>query len=179
MRRYKPKSWIDSRVEVRSSTIEASGMFAREPIKKGEVVVIWGGTLMTEQDIRAGKARKHSITAIDEGLYLADWADEDDSPDNFMNHSCNPNTWMKDEVTLVARRNIKAGEELTADYAMWESDESWVLHQECRCGSKLCRKIITGKDWRLEELEERYKNHFSPFINKRITNLQRAKSRKG
>jgi len=109
MRSYRPKSWIDPRVEVRSSIIEGKGMFAREPIKKGDVVVIWGGTLMTEEDIKAGKARRHSIAAIDEGLYLAGLPNEGDSPDDFMNHSCDPNVWMKDEVTLVARRDTQAG----------------------------------------------------------------------
>lgn len=172
MKSYRPKSWIDPRVEVRSSAIQGKGMFARERIKKGKVVVIWGGVLMTEKDVQAGKARRHSIAAIGEGLYLAGLANEDSSPDDFMNHSCNPNIWMKDEVTLVARRDIQANEELTADYAMWESDEEWTMHQECHCGSELCRQVITGKDWRLKELQERYKNHFSPFINKRIEKLR-------
>lgn len=151
-------------------------MFAREPIKKGDVVVIWGGTLMTEEDIKAGKARRHSIAAIDEGLYLAGLPNEGDSPDDFMNHSCDPNVWMKDEVTLVARRDTQAGEELTADYAMWERGEDWVMHQGCRCGSVLCRRVITGKDWRLKELQKRHRNHFSPFINKRISKLKKGKS---
>ncbi len=82
---------------------------------------------------------------------------------------------MKDEVTLIARRDIQAGEELTADYAMWESGEDWVMHQECFCGSEHCRKVITGKDWRLKELQERYANHFSPFINERISRLRKER----
>ena len=28
-----------------------------------------------------------------------------------MNHSCDSNTWMEDEATLVARRDIESGEE--------------------------------------------------------------------
>ncbi len=151
-------------------------MFACERINKGEVLVIWGGTLMTEADIKAGRAREHSIAAIDENCYLAALADEDSSPDDFMNHSCDPNVWMNDEVTLVARRDIEAGEELTADYALWEANEDWVMHRKCCCGSRLCRKEITGRDWRLKELQRRYENHFSPFINKRINSPKRPET---
>jgi hypothetical protein len=37
-----------------------------------------------------------------------------------------------------------------------------------RCGSPLCRRLITGADWRLPTLQERYCGHFSPFINRRL-----------
>jgi hypothetical protein len=174
---YRPTSWVDPRVEVRLSPTHGKGMFAITPIKSGEIVLIWGGTLMTEEDIHAGKAKKGSIAAIDEGHYLVSLKDGEDDPADFMNHSCDSNIWMEDEVTLVARRNIEAGEELTADYAMWEANEEWVGPWECRCGSTLCRKTYTAKDWRRKELQERYRNHFSPFINERIRKLNRESNR--
>lgn len=166
--KYQRESWLDPRVEVRSSPIEGRGIFASEPIKKGEVVVVWGGLIFTEEEIEAGKAKPHSVAAIGEGLYLAESADGPESPDDLMNHSCDPNAWMRDEVTLVARSCINVDEELTADYAMWEADPSWVLHRSCGCGTALCRKRVTGTDWKLSELQDRYDGHFSPFINDRI-----------
>ena len=33
--------------------------------------------------------------------------------------------------------------------------------------------VVTGNDWRLLELQERYAGHFSPFINARIAKLYR------
>jgi len=39
---------------------------------------------------------------------------------------------------------------------------------ECRCGSPLCRGVITGDDWRRTDLQARYRGHFSPFIDARI-----------
>ncbi len=147
-------------------------MFARRAIDKGERVVIWGGTVFTEEEIREGKARKHSVAEIGEGLYLAAGRGEPESPDNFMNHSCEPNVWMDDEVTLVAMRDITAGEELTADYAMWSTDPNWTLPNSCGCGSRLCRRTVTGNDWKLRDLQERYRRHFSPFINDRINLLE-------
>lgn len=177
-RQYNRQSWIDPRIEVRLSPTEGDGMFAREPIKVGEVVTVWGGVLFTEAEIRAGKAKQHTLAAINEGLYLAGLPDDPDSPDDFMNHSCDPNVWMRDEVTLVARRDIAIGEELTADYAMWEADPNWVLQNPCNCGTSFCRKTITGQDWKLQDLQRRYGNHFSPFINRRIINLTSHAERK-
>jgi SET domain-containing protein len=172
------ESWLDPRIEVRPSTIHGCGMFAAQPIHAGEVVIIWGGDLFTGEDIRAGKARRDSVAALDEDLYLADPVDDPDGPDYFLNHSCSPNVWMQDAVTLVARRDIVPSEELTADYALWEMDEDWTLPEECRCGSPLCRTIITGGDWRLAMLQERYAGHFSPLLNRRIGQQNASKARR-
>ena len=97
-RLYRHTSWIDSRVELRSSPIDGTGMFARRTIVRGETVVIWGGTVFTEEEIRAGKAKKHSVAEIGEGLYLADSVGGSASPDDFMNHSCDPSVWLADEA---------------------------------------------------------------------------------
>lgn len=137
--------WRDSRIEVRYSPIHGQGMFACAPVKAGEVVLIWGGTVFTEAEIRAGKANPLSMSILDEGLYLADTAKSQDSVDYYLNHSCDPNVWMQDAITLIARRNIEPNEELTADYAMWEADPTWIIHP-CQCGAKLCRGKVTGAE---------------------------------
>jgi uncharacterized protein len=168
---YSIQPWIDPRLTVHASAIEGQGTFARLPIHAGEVVMVWGGTVFTEADVRAGKARPNSGSAIDEGLYLGDAADAPDSSDYYINHSCDPNLWMLDEITLAARRDIARGEELTADYALWETDPAWML-QPCLCGSTLCRHRITGSDWKLPELQACYHDHFIPIINRRIEKLR-------
>jgi hypothetical protein len=146
-------------------------MLARERIGAGEVVVVWGGALFSEDDVRAGRARRGSVSAVDEGAYLAGRAGEAPDEADFMNHACEPNVWMVDEVTLAARWEVGSGEELTADYAMWEADEAWVSRWVCRCGSVSCRGRVTGRDWRLPELQGKYRGHFSPFIERRIARL--------
>lgn len=93
-----------------------------------------------------------------------------------MNHSCDPNLWMENEVTLSARRDIAKGEELTADYAMWTTnlllEGASCYRFECNCSSDLCRNFITADDWKSSALRKRYKDHFSPYINKKIENAQ-------
>ena len=170
VKKYKSESWIDPRVELRSSSTEGKGLFARESIKKGETVIIWGGAIFTESDIKKDKAEKHSVVEIGEGIYLGIPRGKPQTLDDFMNHSCNPNLWLKDEVTLVARRNIEKDEELTADYATWVSRSYWQM--ECHCGSLFCRHLITGNDWKLKKLQNKYRNHFSPYLEKRIRKLK-------
>jgi len=68
-------------------------------------------------------------------------------------------------VTETARRASAPGEEPTFDYAL-ATAVPWSI--SCRCGSPACRCLITGNDWWRPELQERYREHFSPFINARI-----------
>ena len=171
-----PNDWISPNVEIRESPLGGKGMFAKEPIHEGETVIRWGGTpknVFTEEEIRAGKARKSSSIAIEEDIYLAGEANVPTEDTDLLNHSCDPNLWLKDAVTLTARRDIETGEELTADYALWQSDEDWVAGWECKCGTSVCRKKITGQDWRLPGVQKRYKGHFSPFLNRKIEQLQK------
>jgi hypothetical protein len=173
-RKYRPTSWIDPRIEIRETPRRGKGSFALTPIRAGEIVMIWGGQVFTRADVQAGKALKESLATIGEGLYLGDAMSAEPyypGPDHYLNHSCDPNVWMVDEVTLAARREIAKGEELTADYASWEGDEAYVMRWTCSCGSPLCRGRVTGRDWRLPDLQERYWGHFSPFINERIARL--------
>jgi SET domain-containing protein len=175
---YRPAEWMDPRIEIRPSSIHGKGMFATAPIKQGEAVNIWGGTLLlTEEDLEGKRnewrAKGYVWSTIGEGLYLAILLGEENKDlTNFINHTCDPNVWMQDEVALVARRDIAVGEELTVDYAMFEGDEDWVGRFECRCGSDLCRGRFAGRDWRRKDLQERYGDRWSPFINERIRRLR-------
>ena len=59
----------------------------------------------------------------------------------FINHSCDPNTYIRctaDRAEFYALRAIARGEELTADYG--ESHHNGKL--PCRCGAARCRGFI-------------------------------------
>lgn len=125
---------------------------------------------------KATKSFKLSAVEIGEGVYMTASEDQTDQIEDYMNHSCDPNIWLEDEVTLTAKRDIAAYEELTIDYAMFITEslnkyDDPELPFECNCGSPLCRKIITDQDWGLKKLQQRYENHFSPHINRRIEKL--------
>jgi hypothetical protein len=63
-------------------------------------------------------------------------------------------------------RDIPAGAELTIDYAMIDGNPA--ERMACSCGTPECRKIITGDDWRLRELQQRYAGYFSRYIQERF-----------
>jgi uncharacterized protein len=176
MKTYLPQTWTDPRIEFRASRISGNGMFAREPIQKGEPVCIVGGVVMTDEEFEAFQAthRIYNAIQIDDHLHLVEDPEVTRNLEGSMNHSCDSSTWMDDEVTLVARRNIEAGEEATVDYALFTTQSNWMLDNRCHCGSPDCRRTITGDDWRRKDVQERYRNHFSPFINRRIERLMKG-----
>lgn len=143
-------SWLDPWVIVLPSPIEGRGLFAREPIAAGEVVVRLAGERLTDNEFRARGLVTYSAIAIGEELNLLL---ADDGPVNFGNHSCDPNLWMADAVTLIARRPIAAGEEVTSDSALYTADLPWSM--PCRCGTPRCRGVVTNDDWRRSDLRER------------------------
>ena len=147
------------------------GIFATAEIKAGEVLMVWGGTFFTPEDVQAGRVMPHSYCTIAEGVILGHTREQGNSVDDYINHSCDPNAWMIDEITVAARRDIHAGEEVTADLAMWWDPDEEGVSWECRCGAPRCRKIFTSRDWRRPELYERYGDHFLPYINERIKRL--------
>lgn len=167
---YRPTSWYDARVEIRPSHIQGGGMFARASIAAGEIVAIVGGTVMTEEEFQAYilTVPRYNATQIGEHLHLVDLIQTPEAVAGSINHSCDSNLWLQDEVTMVARLAIAAGEELTLDYALTTVEPQWQLDQPCQCGTAVCRHTITGNDWQLLEVQQRYVGHFAPFINERI-----------
>jgi SET domain-containing protein len=158
-------SWLNPKLSVRESPIAGLGVFALAPVERGEECCRLAGELMTDKRFRvyvADRAR-YSALAVDEGLHLVQ---SDGDPTTKGNHSCDPNMWLADSVTVVARRPIAAGYEATIDYALLTREPTWSM--ECKCGSALCRELVTGEDWRLPELRARYEGHWSPFIERRI-----------
>lgn len=164
------QSWISPKVEIKSSETEGKGMFAKENILKGEKVVVLGGLYTDKAEAEKEKGKGKGKLIMQWGADLFSVEDRGDDATYFVNHSCDSNLWMEGPHTLVARRNIKAGEELTADYALWEADESFVSKWTCKCGSKLCRRHVKGTDRKSKTVQDLYKNHFSPLINNRIKN---------
>ncbi len=165
-------SWITPKARIRQSGIEGEGLFAIAAIEKDEKVVIWKGAYVNEQQAETARRAGKIVMQWDDDLFSVE--DRGDDIGYYINHSCNANLWMQDAFTLVARIDIAEGQEITVDYALFEADEDFTSAWECNCGSSVCRKRVTGKDWRLMEVQKRYANHFSPLINKRITGLHPA-----
>lgn len=131
----------------------------------------FGGELVSREQAFSGNYRSRSIWMVDKGHFLAlPKSDTHISLDEYLNHSCDANTWLEDEVTIAACRDINFGEEITLDQGTWNFEDSeYTDNREfCSCGTTRCRHTLTKDDWKLVDIQERYKDHFHPMIQQKI-----------
>jgi len=144
-------------------------VFASQVVKKGELLAVWGGRVATLEQVLAlpPEQQGHTIQIYDE-LYLAPTDMEE--PADFINHSCDPNAGIWGQIALVAMRDIEADEEITFDYAM--ADSSSYDEFDCACGARNCRGRVSGNDWKLPDLWEKYDGYFSTYLQHKIDKLR-------
>ena len=165
-----PDCWLHPAAEVRSSPIAGEGLFAWTHIPVGTAVSRLGGRLVTGRELRrllhatqrSGQGYLDTITVADDSHLVLPAG----QPNGKGNHSCDPNLWWAAPYTLVARREIAVGEELTNDYATSTGEEDFAM--PCRCGTARCRGVVTGRDWSRPELQQRYGDHWVPGLLSRI-----------
>ena len=125
------------------------GLFSREPIASGTEILRLTGPILSLNEVRT-KGPSQAANALQIGIdrYL-----DLDEPGRFINHSCAPNAAVMRDTTLVAIRQIAAGEEIRFDYSTTISD-GWTM--ECHCGAKDCRGLIVAFQLLPEALRRRY-----------------------
>jgi uncharacterized protein len=161
-------SYLSPKTEVRESKIHGRGLFAIADIAKDEIVAVKGGHIVDRKRLREEITPRLGPVEIqiDRDLFIAPVTQEERELSMlYLNHSCNANLGMRGEITFVAMRDIRAGEEVTHDWAMTDDDDYSV---ECKCGASNCRKILTGKDWQRPELQRRYAGYFSAHLARKI-----------
>jgi hypothetical protein len=148
------------------------GIIAATAFEPGELIALFGGAPLIAAQLGALSAdERRRVLQVDEDLYLLS---EVESMADWVNHSCEPNAGLRGQIALIARRPIKAGEEISYDYAM--SDGSPYDGFACRCGAATCRGQVTGDDWKLEPLWARYDGEFSPYLAARIARLRKRQT---
>jgi len=148
---------------IRSSDIHAAGCYTTTPIKKGTMVIEYTGPLMTkdEGDKRYEGREYTYLFGMDDGreyTYLFGMDDgrviDGHGMAACINHSCDPNC-ETDEIDgklwIIAIRDIKAGEELSYDYCLWDGEEDDPA--PCYCGAKTCRGTMYSEE-EVERLEK-------------------------
>jgi len=125
---------------IRSSSIHAAGCYTTRPIKAGTRVCEYDGPRMNKAEADAryeGRFVTYLFACggnkVIDGFGTA----------MFINHSCEPNCETEQEedgrVFVCAIRDIAAGEELTYEYNLHDSDED---DQDCYCGANECRNTM-------------------------------------
>ena len=107
------------------------GLYALENIPKGACIIEYVGPVYAGEE--ADELDNLYLFEISKNKYV------DGSPRyntaRYINHSCRPNCEIeihKERIFVMAKRNIKAGEELAYDYDK-EYFEAYIKPKGCRC----------------------------------------------
>lgn len=168
-------SFLSSKCEVcKKNEINKYGVFAKKNINKNELIAVWGGYIYTMKEFQklpspvseypVQVSDKHFIGTEETGNYL-------DDCERF-NHSCDANAGIKGQILLIARKNIKKGEEVCIDYETINTTDTNFI---CDCGSKDCRKRIKGNSWKKPAFQKKYKGYFSYYLEEKIKKLKHKK----
>lgn len=128
-------------LQIKKSRIAGKGAYATCRIPQRKKIGDLGGVIITMKEAMRLIRNKKVINLVELDNDLALNASANPNDIRFINHSCDPNTYlrvMKDRVEFYALRNIKKGEELSCDYG--ETHHEGTL--PCRCGAANCRKFI-------------------------------------
>ena len=140
------------RLQVRKSGVHGKGVFAVQPIRKGELFIEYIGEVISWTE--ALRRHPHDPSQPDHTFYFhldEAWVIDGligGNASRWINHACAPNC-EADEVDgrifIKALRRLKPGEELFYDYGLI-IDERYTpklkKKYECRCGSKACRHTM-------------------------------------
>jgi SET domain-containing protein len=143
-------------IEVYESPIHGRGVFARQRIDTGEIIIEYKGELLSSAEIDERYADERSddrgrtyIFHLEGDLYVD--ATKASNPARFINHSCAPNCEAIAEngrILIRALKDIEPGDELTYDYSLEIEEEplpDWREIYACRCGAESCRGTMLAE----------------------------------
>jgi SET domain-containing protein len=154
-------NWLTPKAQMRVTPGKGSGSFVVSKISKGEMVASFGGNVIDHSELTNYSADRVSRSLqLNDDTYLLSGNIPEDG--DMINHSCKPNCGIAGTSSVQALRDIQINEELTFDYAM--SDSSQYDEFNCACEKVGCREKVTGMDWQNKDLQTKYRNYFSSYI---------------
>jgi hypothetical protein len=160
-------------IEIRCSKLLPGqiGLFAVRNLKKGIIIglcdrlgeAFYSCEQLDQLDNQTKRMIDKYCTSTEEGFWGPDDINYLSLPWH-MNHNCSGNVGFDEQENFVTVRYVRAGEELTTDYGLQISNPRFKLR--CKCGSKECRKIITGNDWKDPAFRQKKLNIFAPGLRK-------------
>lgn len=128
-------------VKVAKSNISGKGAYALQAIPARKKIGDLGGVIITMKEAMQLVKDIKVINMVELNDKYALNASANPNDMRFINHSCDPNTYMRvlsNRVEFYALRNIRKNEELSCDYG--ETHHEGTL--PCKCGAKNCRGYI-------------------------------------
>jgi hypothetical protein len=138
--------------EIRKSSIQGRGAFAKRQIRKGQRLIEYTGDRITPEEgdrryVEDGMRRHHTFLFTVDAKTCID-GKRGGNESRYINHSCDPNCEAVIEdgrIFLFAKRAMAPGTELTYDYQYERTPEHTKEDEEfyrCLCGSPKCRGTI-------------------------------------
>jgi len=159
-------------VVVKKSSKQGKGVFACKNFRKGDFVLkIDDSHVVTDESKLTKKQHKFHLDYLSDKIVLMQ------EPEVYINHSCDPNVYVKTKNVgrnVYALQDIKKGDEITYDYSV-NGDNEGVF--KCNCGSQNCRKVYQGDFFKLPiEIQLRYLPYLDDwFIEKHKTRIEELK----
>jgi uncharacterized protein len=128
-------------LENKPSKIDGKGAFALQPIPARRKIGNLGGEVISLREARKRAAQTKRVAMVEFGDGRALDASIHPNELRYVNHSCQPNTYMRVANSLVefySLRSIKKGEELTCNYGETHHDGKL----KCRCGAASCQGFL-------------------------------------
>ena len=133
----KTNQLFEKYIEVKESPVHGKGLFAKIDIPEEEVLSIIKGEYIDgfECERREGENNNYIFWHCDDN-----YIDVKNELMKYINHDCDPNCYVDDgdetTLTLVSSKDIKAGEEISIDYAYEE------IYLTCNCFSCQTKKAV-------------------------------------
>jgi hypothetical protein len=135
-------------------TNKGRGVFASRCFRKGETVVVG-------QQVKILPERTTHSLQMDFDLHI-----ELDEPGVLINHSCSPNTGVRNNkfggYDFVALVDISTGTEITWDYETTEYIS--IAISQCYCGSPQCRSQTLGFQFLPGEIKKKYGEFIADYL---------------
>lgn len=128
-------------VLIDKSKIHGRGLYTKKLIPARRKIGSLAGEIISKKAAREKVKRNESISIVELWNGKALDASNINNELRFINHSCQPNTYMRtlgNHVEFYALRSIKPNEELTCNYGPTHHDGK----RKCGCGAPNCKGFI-------------------------------------
>ena len=135
------KGCIYFNVMAGKSKIHGKGLYAKNSIPARRKIGSMAGEIISKKAARQKANANESISIVEVWNGKALDASVINNNLRYINHSCQPNTYMRNvgnHVEFYALRSIKTNEELTCNYGPTHHDGT----RQCKCGAPNCKGFI-------------------------------------
>lgn len=131
-----------------------NAVFSNRIFEKFEKIIEFKGEIFERSELpKIETPEDDRFVQIGRDKYLGPSGDLDD----YINHSCNPNSGLKiksETIYLISIKKIPPNTEITWDYSTTMDEDDWEM--QCYCGSSNCRGIIKDFKYLPKKIQKKY-----------------------